>query len=501
MQSKLSPRHLKGLVLTAMVVCIFVTTKSFDLQLNSFSALEGASNLPKAKISHVFSPYTVNDEFLIVSNSWRYAAEKAARDRGIIVDLIGAVLPAEEAVVPAFARKVILDKSIPNYRAGASPLPTYGEIFTLLYEKTSSEYVMYTNADIAVVPDFYINLIDILEDASLILPETQMKLLNKSRDKMFSHCVDKNVLSSSQSEVATHLCALDALVYFENLGGRAPHNQQALLRFFKNPSTTVEQAMQGAYDTGKPDTRVYGNAVTITRRQLPKAVPSQVLPQIYPRGVNDIVNETRLIEIYDRQGVSHPGNDMFAMPRNAIPRLLRETPFIHLRPSGFLIGELLKLSPKTVFRRIMSARSNRLTYHVGMGTDEWPNRADLQSRAVLFEIAQYYTRLNLTTEVFWPPTWCSNGQNFRRIYTEGYCKNSPTYCRGWVRLACTFYFHRGSRDLFKLSSLCRNLAQSKLDEPICSFCNQITVRWGKVYKCSGRWAKECDSFPCHGENF
>jgi len=478
----------------------------FDLAMTNAGVLRNAPNDVSEEatihISHIFSPYTNNDEFAIVSNSWRLGAERAKRDHGINVEFIAAVLPEDQDAPPPFARLILLSQRIPNYRRGAHDVPTYGDIFKTLRDQARGAIVIYSNADIAVVPDFYSKVRGLMEERRLFSRSTQLNLLRQVRETFFLTCTNVTQTTFQQRGLskdiveldrAVTLCARDAAVYFENLGGRPPHYASALWRFFKSPSMSAESAFEAAYST--PDLRTEGNVMTITRRQLTKLKPSEVLPRLFPKSDPfKGMNETYLKEIYDRDGDDHPGNDLFVLPRREIPSLLTQTPFIHLRPSGFLIGQLLKYNPTTVFRRIMSTRENPLTFHVGLGTDEYPLRASLQQRQVLFEAAHYFTRLNITSQSFWPPPWCEDGKNYRIGGTAWFCATTRgDYCRGWVRLACTTYWHRSSRDSKFLQYLCERVStrrivkdelsstgsvrQRALDEPFCSFCN-VSVSQG-----------------------
>lgn len=434
-----------------------------------------------------------------MANSWRVAADVAKR-RGISVEHIGAVLPAEVLAVPSFARRVLLKKSVKNYRKGGSDLPTYGEMFRILKQATGS-VVMYTNSDIAVVPDFYIKLWEMMQQ-DLTDGVTQRNLLETTRATFYHECERLSIprdASPTKEQYMQELCARDAIVYFENQGGRTPHWKKHMIRFFCNKTMTAQEVLMTAYDRNIPDTRMQGNAMTITRRQFPNANASEVLGKLFlePNGQGPI-NEAYLQELYRDHGVYHPGNDLFAMPRRAIPRLLTETAFVHLRPSGFLIGELLKNDPKLVWRRVMSSPKQPLTFHVGMGTDEWPERAKLQPRQVLFEAAQYFDRLNSTKRLFWPPAWCSDGTNYRSYGTERFCGSDTIpgdYCRGMVRLLCTSYWHHGSRDRMAYNTMCYQVSKNRqLETPFCEFCNDVLG--GSPYKCTGKIAVECGMFPC-----
>jgi hypothetical protein len=450
----------------------------------------------KVAISHIFSPYKENDEFKIVSSSWRIAAE-TAKKQGINVELICAVLPEDQGVLQPWARPIILKQKIENYRPKAHPLPTYGEMFTVLRHQGKGEFVMYSNADIATVPDFYVKVWKMMKE-DLTTLEYQREILTKTRDKFFGACrrLTMNAAPTSRPFVkAENLCIRDAVVYFENQGGRPPHHLVPLYRFFKNSSVTVDEVFQTAWDPKIPDSRTAGNSMTITRRQFPEADPSQVVKELLVDDGKDM-NMDVLNRLYNEEGEYHPGNDMFIMPRKHIPELLMETPFIHLRPSGFLIGQLLKERPNLAWRRVMSSPANMLTFHVGMGTDEWPVRAEVQPRTVLFEVAQYYTRLNKTKESFWPPPWCEDGTNYRDYGTAHFCGKTPgDFCRGSVRLTCTRYWHHGSRDRYALNTMCYRVSRGKtLENPFCQFCNELAGT--DVYKCNKRPAKECAEYKC-----
>ena len=424
-------------------------------------------------ISHVFSPYVMNDEFRIVSESWRISAERA-RQRGIEIDHICAVLPEDVKACPSFARQVTLVLRIENYRNKANALPSYGEMFSVLRDKGRGKYVMYSNADIAVVPEFYTKAWQMMHE-NLRTETYQVEQLDKARRIYYTRCMKFNAPKGSPESRsfirAETLCARDAVVFFENNGGRPANNIHALLHFFKNATYTAKEAFAEAYDPAIPDPRTDGHSMTITRRQFAKADPAVVVKELFTKDFRDI-KEDVLNRLF-AEGEAHPGNDIFLVPRKHIPRLLAETPFIHLRPSGFLIGQHLKDQPNLVWRRLVSAPEQMLTFHVGKGTDEWPVRAEVQPRAVLFEVAHYFTRTNSTVESFWPPTWCQDAGNYREYGTSEFCGHLPgEFCRGNVRLACTKYWHHGSRDRHALNTICYRVSRKQwLERPFCDFCN------------------------------
>lgn len=451
----------------------------------------------KPSLVHLFSPFTLNDEFVIVSNSWRMAVEEA-RKVGIEVDLVAAVLPEDVHAVPPFARKVILTKGMDNYRTGANPVPTYGEMFRVMSEQTHASISIYSNADIGFDPMFYVKVFRLMCE-NLSSSEKQAMLLERTRDEFFSKCKEFNVdvfassMSDTQVDVALTLCARDAVVYYENLGGRMPDYPPALYRFFRGTTNaSADESLNFAFpeESRRKDKRTAGNSITITRWQLPESQPNFVLPFLF--GTTDrsqansaTLRRDALQKLYESEsGEYHPGNDVFVLPRALIPRFLKETPFIHLRPSGFLIGNALRASPDLIFRRISSSPADPFTFHIGEGTNEFSTRVDIQPRMVLFEAAQYFTRLNLTTQTFFPPAYCQEKTNYRIGGTSHFCAYvSGDHCRGWTRLACTPFWYRYSKDTAALETACDRVSGKPakagttedrlrtLEKPFCAFCN------------------------------
>lgn len=441
----------------------------------------------KIHITHVFVPFTMNPEFSAVSQSWKAAAEYAASEAGIKVEFLATVLPEDEKFVPLdFAKPVILEKWVKNYRKKGKRLPIYGDVFEAAKRRGRGELVLYSNVDIGVTREFYVKVWRIAHE-DLRSREKQAEAVRATKHRFYKTCI---------KETKQYLlCFRDALIFFEDQGGipishlTTPPREDgetgtlddALLKVKRyvtalgKEGEEEEALMEAALDAleALPRTTIPVPHVgmTITRLQLVKTKPEEVLN---PKTKQ--LDQKELMKRYKSDGESHPGNDVFIMPRLAIPNLLLRTHFTHLRPSGMLIGQAIRKAPHLAWRRILSSPEDPFTFHLGDGTDEWDQRADVDPRAVLFEVAEYFTALNLTRTQFFPPKYCDDISLFRE---SAFCEKNAKlgFCRGYVRLACTPFYQEHSREAIKYRYLCyklRNLGTGKNSvEPFCSFCNAL----------------------------
>ena len=87
--------------------------------------------------------------------SWEVAIDHA-KDKGIRVEYINAVLPEDRASSPSFTSETVFLK----HRAqmvGGKKVPLVGEIFKA-GSAGKGKWLVYTNSDIALVPEFYVKL-------------------------------------------------------------------------------------------------------------------------------------------------------------------------------------------------------------------------------------------------------------------------------------------------------------------------------------------------------
>lgn len=110
--------------------------------------------------THVFSSFKGKSpaqrfEYDAVMASWE-AALKEAKLKGIRVEYVDAILPEDLHSVPAFASETVMLK----HRAqmvGGLKVPLVGEVFKA-GSAGKGKWLVYTNSDIAVVPEFYVKL-------------------------------------------------------------------------------------------------------------------------------------------------------------------------------------------------------------------------------------------------------------------------------------------------------------------------------------------------------
>lgn len=440
--------------------------------------------------THVFAPYIVNDEFKLVAQTWKLASLAS----GLSVDHLCLIQDdAHRYLCPSFARAVPFARGIANYKQTGNLVPSYGEIFKLAKTHGTGKYVLYSNADIALAPEFFPRVWAELEfDYST--PRVQLELLKQTREEYYEPCVEINGDGDNDDNDAS-LCLMDSLVYFGNLGGRVPVDFPShLAAWFARQAATID--LGKLYKTRG---EVQANALTITRRQLPQANATVLWhsPQFFSLPDRSRIHSRYLGELFE-QGEDHPGNDLFLLPRHAISPFLQSTPFTHLRPAGFLVEDIIKHSPELRLRKIQSTPKLPLSFHVGSGTDEFAQRAAVQPRQVLFEAAHFFHSTGTAREKFRSSSRChQDARYYRRYGTFSFCSSGNNYCRGAVRWACTQYMSRVSREALQYRRMCRKLASRsrELQEPFCSLCNVLEETEAEYYTCNGL-AEECQTFAC-----
>ncbi|MDP1757414.1 MAG: hypothetical protein Q8L38_08220, partial [Pseudohongiella sp.] len=124
-----------------------------------------------ASFCHIINPFPApeNSEHGIASKityeSLRIAAEKA-RKRGIQVEVNAIVLPGDEiAIKPPAKLAGRLGRTVQDIRplSPQRPFPLIYDILQLGAESSNCDYLIFTNMDIAVQPDFYLQLHEIIE--------------------------------------------------------------------------------------------------------------------------------------------------------------------------------------------------------------------------------------------------------------------------------------------------------------------------------------------------
>lgn len=138
-----------------------------------------------ARFVHVVNPAKVPPSSSLYSaqpitfESIRVAKEFAA-SRGIDVDLCAVNFPEDDEIVPDFfTRRSHLTRSVLDYGAFSieRKLPLLADIINAGAAGSDAEFMIYTNADIAVVPHFYISLDQIIRagyDAFMVTRRTLM---------------------------------------------------------------------------------------------------------------------------------------------------------------------------------------------------------------------------------------------------------------------------------------------------------------------------------------
>ena len=119
-------------------------------------------------IAHIINPFVVGkDSDLFTAQPVTFETMRTARNaaaKEVQVELYAAFYPEDETIVPDyFSRVAPLNRSILDINIAGKPekprkLPLLKDILDRLYWKSSADYFIYTNVDIALMPEFYLEV-------------------------------------------------------------------------------------------------------------------------------------------------------------------------------------------------------------------------------------------------------------------------------------------------------------------------------------------------------
>ena len=123
------------------------------------------------KLAHIVNPVKVgegSDLFFAqpVTFKTMEVARDFAKDFGVEVELFSAQYPEDHEIVPeTFIKTPDLGRSVLDFGEFKKPrkLPLIQDILDRLYQNTDAEYLIYTNVDIALMPNFYTTVSQFLE--------------------------------------------------------------------------------------------------------------------------------------------------------------------------------------------------------------------------------------------------------------------------------------------------------------------------------------------------
>ncbi|NEP07064.1 MAG: hypothetical protein F6K25_24530 [Okeania sp. SIO2G4] len=145
------------------------------------------------KLAHIINPVAVqesSDLFIAqpITFQTMKSAQEIARGYGVDVTLYSAQFPEDHSIVPeGFFKTPDLERSvldIANFKTKRK-LPLIQDILNRLDNATDAEYLIYTNVDIALMPNFYVFVCKIIDqgyDAFIINRRTISKAYTKVED-------------------------------------------------------------------------------------------------------------------------------------------------------------------------------------------------------------------------------------------------------------------------------------------------------------------------------
>ncbi|HXH17915.1 MAG TPA: hypothetical protein VNJ07_02440, partial [Chitinophagales bacterium] len=140
---------------------------------------ETAENRFMLKIAHLINPVKVNESSdlhfaqPITFETMRLAKEFAGGTAGMFqrfrqpfeIELLTVQYPEDHEIIPPFFRKLPdLERSVLHISSfqNKKKYPLIVDVLQKLYESSDAEYLVYTNSDIALMPQFYLAVIDFI---------------------------------------------------------------------------------------------------------------------------------------------------------------------------------------------------------------------------------------------------------------------------------------------------------------------------------------------------
>ena len=486
--------------------------------------------LQKIHITHFSSTYAVPTsspayvEQMIVQESWKRAAIQAKQLKGLNIQFLDHNMPGDDASSPPFATRRDMSWWLDDVTKGK--VPVIGENFHLAKKYGRGEIMMYTNADIGVMPDFYIRALDWAQ-RDLRTPEAQLDAMRAAARYAGACFFGLSVLGKTPPPLHVETCVEDTKVYYIHAGGfgqlweevkmdialeaakirRKLDKAEATQVKFTNmvnamrnsgsqpPSERVQQLLNEV-ESGVDWRTLVDSSFTMVAPSIERLneIPLPLFAGTVTRMDVEVEVDTTLPEwrapirkMYEdvssmvkTRGVKHPGNDCFIFHRDYLPEAVRK--MAHppgVRPFGLLLAVSWWDAPHRI-RRITATKKDPWTFHVGIGLwgfdhKPWRDRASEDPSYTMFLIANY-DRL-------------SQG-GFRNMFLGGpsVCKNSTTpwrsirfcnghsneFCAGIVRFSCYYYFHFLLRDSIWYYDTCVQIYNNqggRAKRPICDFCN------------------------------
>jgi hypothetical protein len=395
-------------------------------------------------------------------------------------------------------------------------VPTVGEPFLIAQKKGRGQIMIFTNADIGVMPDFY-ERVWAWANKDFRTPVAQLAAMKETARYLAACYYQLNVFQGQIPLPHYEMCVEDARVYYIHAGGfdqlwqdEKVRLQMAIMATKLQRATSPLEATQRRFNemihslipnmADQVLSEAAGNwrgYVLRFRPGVPSANTLSKIPKpLFAGTVTRIdiaytVNQSnwdgaeniypRMLKLLPTLGERHPGNDCFIFHRDNLPYVISHLGHpAGVRPFGQWLAVSWWMSGQP-YRRITGTLANPWTFHVGVGlwgldTIPWRERAKEDPPYTLF-LAANFDRL-------------SNG-NFRRMF-EGpsVCQNSTIpwrsprfcnglsneFCAGVARFSCYYHFNILLRDALWYYETCQDMYYTQggvLKKPACDLCNYI----------------------------
>lgn len=466
-------------------------------------------------ITHVFSTYEPRSEegrfeARTVQRSWEQAANNAELSiPNAQVDMINFVLPEDKEADRIQRKHRVVDLERPTQSVSGHRVPSVGEIWGKAQELANSEWILYTNADIALTPDFYTKLYNLVHEHRHPTQTATSRDL-QGASLFYQECMRAmtRTLNCSYAEV---LCFANAVEWWENAGtgSRAKETEPLLKRYLEFTATlpfkcrtkidpTLQQSMEDIildYHQYRIEIqRWVPVAGTITRINIPDALTKQV--RVLAKTSSNESSTLALTRAINRSGLRHPGNDCFFFQREFLPEpIARMTHPMGMRPWGLWVPSQFKYGDiPQVWRRISGLPLDPWTFHLGISDDVWRKQARNQTSG--FEILRlaanwYEISGGQYGKAFTDLPWyCHSTKRWRE---NVFCtSHPPSFCRGIAHLACEHYEHPNLRAVVVYRQQC--LLHSKFSNTTGSTGSLYPVSVTQPVSMSSSSASNVDSF-------
>ncbi len=125
----------------------------------------------KRKIAHIINPFIASEgSDLAYAQPITFQTMLLAKNKAetiMDIELLAAAFPEDEKIIPSYFKKTsFLEKSVLGFNDFQKKikLPCIAEILQKAFEESEADYIIYSNADIGLYPDFYLTVNTLIDE-------------------------------------------------------------------------------------------------------------------------------------------------------------------------------------------------------------------------------------------------------------------------------------------------------------------------------------------------